>query len=166
MLTAILLIIIVVISRILPHFPNFSPLVAVALFSGVYIRKRYAFLIPLGVYIISDLIVGLHDVVIFTWSSILVIYFIGYFLKRRTFWSVFVWTIFSSILFFIITNLGVWIMGWYPRTFSGLIQCYTFAIPFFRTSLISDLMYVGVLFGVYELILRKFKAVLEKPVLL
>ncbi len=163
---AILLIIIGIISRAIPHLPNFSPLVAIALFSGVYIKERYAFLIPLFVYIISDLIVGFHDIVFFTWSSILLIYFIGYFLKKRTFWTVFVCTVFSSILFFVLTNLGVWIVGWYPPAFNGLVQCYTLAIPFFRTSLISDLIYVGVLFGVYELILRKYNAVLEKPILL
>ncbi|HIE35976.1 MAG TPA: hypothetical protein EYP89_01930, partial [Candidatus Omnitrophica bacterium] len=70
MSVVILLIIIGVFCRLIPHFPNFSPLVAVSLFSGVYFRKKLGWLLPLSIYVLSDIIIGLHDVVLFTWSSI------------------------------------------------------------------------------------------------
>ena len=71
-------------------------------------------------------------------------------------------TFLSSILFFVVTNFGVWIMGWYPRTMEGLITCYILAIPFFRTSLLANLIYVSVLFGAYEFFLRKTKVVVKQ----
>ncbi|MFH1622448.1 MAG: DUF6580 family putative transport protein, partial [Candidatus Omnitrophota bacterium] len=58
---------------------------------------------------------------------------------------------------FIISNFGVWVMGWYPRTLNGLITCYTLAIPFFRTTLASTLIFSFALFGIYELIARRVK---------
>lgn len=152
---AVIFISIGIFSRLIPHMPNFSPLVAVALFSGVYWNKKYGFLLPLGIYVISDMIIGLHDVVIFTWSSILVIYFIGTYVRRRSISSTIIYTLISSVLFFIITNFGVWLAGWYPHTVEGFISCYVMALPFFRTSLLANLLFVGVLFGVYEYFLSK-----------
>lgn len=164
MVIAILLIIITVLSRLLPHIPNFSPLVAVALFSGVYLNKRYSFLIPLVIYIVSDIIIGLHNTVFFTWSTIILIYFLGHYLsKRKTVFNIISYTLLSSIIFFVVTNFGVWLVGWYPRTLEGLIKCFTLAIPFFRTSLLADLTYVGLLFGVYEILVRKSRLPLKQP---
>jgi hypothetical protein len=152
----IIFIVVGIFSRVIPHMPNFSPLVAVALFSGVYWNKKHGFLLPLGIYILSDLIIGLHNTVFFTWSSIVVIYFLGTYLKnKRTVTSTIVYAFISSVIFFIITNFGVWAMGWYPHTLNGFFQCFYLAIPFFRTSLLADLMYVGVLFGVYEYFLSR-----------
>ncbi|UCC94963.1 MAG: hypothetical protein JSW40_09170 [Candidatus Omnitrophota bacterium] len=153
---AIVFIIIGISSRLLPHIPNLSPLVAVALFSGVYWNKKYGYLLPLSIYILSDLIIGLHSTVIFTWSSILLIYLLGTYLrKRKTFANTALYTLSSSLLFFVITNFGVWLMGWYPHTPEGLLQCYMRAIPFFRTSLIGNFIYVGILFGAYEYFLAR-----------
>jgi hypothetical protein len=151
----VIFIIVGVFSRLLPHPPNFSPLVAVALFSGVYWNRKYGYLLPLGTYVISDLIIGLHNTVIFTWSSILLIYFIGTRLKRGNIGSTVIYTLFSSFLFFIITNFGVWLLGWYPHTLRGLIECYILALPFFRTSLLADILFVGILFGTYEYFLSR-----------
>ncbi len=136
--------------------PNFSPLVAIALFSGVYFKKRFSFLIPLLIYIISDIIIGLHATIVFTWSSIVIIYLAGKILARhKTPFTIALYTIFSSVFFFVFTNYGVWLLGWYPHTFSGLLQCYIAALPFFRTSLVANLIYAALLFGLYEYFLRK-----------
>ncbi|OQX86344.1 MAG: hypothetical protein B6D55_06250 [Candidatus Omnitrophica bacterium 4484_70.2] len=140
MLAILFLIIFTIITRIIPHPPNFTPLIAVALFSGVYFKKRFSFLIPLSIYVISDLILGVSDVSLFCWITIVFIYSLGT----------------SSILFFLITNFGVWLMGWYPQNWQGLIQCYIAALPFFRNTLISAILYTAVLFGGYEFLL-KFK---------
>jgi len=159
---AILFIIVGVFSRLLPHVPNFSPLVAVALFSGVYWNRKYGFLLPLGILVISDLLIGIHGTVLFTWSSILLIYFLGTSLKKRkSMVSTFTYTLASSVLFFIITNLGVWLLGWYPQNLAGLASCYIRAIPFFRTSLIGDFIHVAVFFGVYEYLVSRFKLAKE-----
>ncbi|MCF7908043.1 MAG: hypothetical protein K9L86_04130 [Candidatus Omnitrophica bacterium] len=148
---AAIFIIIGIASRLIPHVPNFSPLVAVALFSGVYWKKPYGYLLPLSIYIISDLIIGTHNTMAFTWLSIIMIYGLGTFLaKKRTVVTTGFYAIISSVLFFVVTNLGVWMMGWYPPTLEGLSACFTYAIPFFRTSLAANLVYVVVLFGSYE----------------
>jgi hypothetical protein len=154
MCAVILLVIIGIFCRLIPHFPNFSPLVAVSLFSGVYFRKKFGWLLPLSIYVLSDIIIGLHDIVLFTWSSIVIIYFLGRLIKRSII-STLTYTLLSSILFFLITNFGVWFVGWYPHTWEGLIKCYILALPFFRTSLFANLFFVGVLFGIYECFLSK-----------
>ena len=163
---AIVIIFITLFARLIPHVPNFSPLVAVALFSGVYLKKRYSFLIPLSIIIFSDLIIGFHNTIIFTWGSVLLIYFLGKNLaKRKNLLTTVSYTLISSVLFFIITNFGVWLMGWYPRTAAGLLNCYIMAIPFFRTSLAANLIYVGIMFGIYEYFLLKKPVLLKQPLL-
>lgn len=154
----ILFVIIGIASRLAPHFPNFAPIAAVALFSGTYFRKRYGWLLPLGIYIISDFIVGMHSVVLFTWGSIVLIYFLGKILQtRKTITNTFIFTLISSVLFFVVTNFGVWLMGWYPQNLQGLISCYLAALPFFRMSLVSNFSYVVIFFGAYEYISKRYK---------
>ncbi|MFA7677377.1 MAG: DUF6580 family putative transport protein [Candidatus Omnitrophota bacterium] len=158
----ILFIIIGIFSRVIPHVPNFSPLAAVALFSGLYINKKHGYLIPLAIYIISDAILGFHNTVVFTWLSIAIIYFLGVRLRqRKTAVNTIVYTLFSSILFFVITNFGVWAMGWYPPTVDGLIRCYVLAVPFFRMSLVANFAYVFVFFSSYEYFLSRYKPARE-----
>lgn len=154
---AVLFIVVGLLSRLFPVLPNFSPLVAIALFSGLYLSKKY-WLLPLAIYIVSDLIIGLHSVWFFTWGSVMLIYFLGRRLKKqKTLLNTVFFTLSSSCLFFLITNFGVWLMGWYPRNLTGIISCYLNAIPFFRASLFSDLAYVAVFFGAYEFALKKIK---------
>jgi len=160
----ILLIVITALTRLVPHLPNFAPLVAISLFSGVYLKKKWSFLLPLGLYILTDLILGLHNTVLFTWGSIILIFFLGRILSgSKTPVSTAAYTLLSSFIFFLISNFGVWLMGWYTRTGQGLITCFNMAIPFFRTSLISDLVYVFVLFTIYELALSRGTACASQP---
>ena len=75
--------------------------------------------------------------------------------NRKSLAMIFAGTLSSSVLFFVITNFGVWFSGtMYTKTFEGLATCYVAAIPFFRNTLAGDVFYVAVLFGVYELALR------------
>lgn len=155
---AILFILVGIFSRLLPHLPNFAPLVALALFSGVYFRRKNGWLLPLGIYFVSDLIIGLHSTVFFTWGSIVLIYFLGRRLQsRKTLANTALFTLSASFLFFLITNFGVWLLGWYPRNLAGLASCYLNALPFFRASLLSDFVYVAVFFGAYEYFAKKIK---------
>lgn len=152
------LILLAAFSRLLPHPPNFTPIAALALFSAVYLDKKQAFLIPVVALLLSDYIIGFYSGMIWVYGSFAAIALIGLWLKNhqgllQTIGA----TLAGSVLFFIITNFGVWI-SWtmYPPTLVGLIQCYTAAIPFFRNAVLGDMVYVGVLFGMFEFAKRYF----------
>lgn len=137
-----------------------------ALFGAAYFFKRYlAFVIPLLAMWLSDLV--LNNVVYaqyfdgftffysgfyWTYSAFIVIGFVGLFLLKRTKpQNILLASLSASILFFLISNFGVWASGvMYPRDLGGLIACYTAAIPFFQNTMMGDLVYSGVLFGMFE----------------
>ena len=139
--------------RLLPHPANFAPITAMALFGGVYLNKKIALLIPLLAMFLSDIFLGFHDTMPFVYVSFLLVGLIGLWLKNHQKWNyIFAGTLLSSILFFLITNFGVWSTGtMYPKTFSGLFESYLMGIPFFRPTLLGDLFYTGLFFGSYEL---------------
>jgi hypothetical protein len=152
---ALSLIIIGILLRFAPHSPNFTPVAAIALFAGAYLKKKHALIIPLLLMAFSDLAIGMHDVVLFTWGSFALITVLGFFQqKKTTAASTILLSFISSILFFIVTNFGVWLLGWYPHTTSGLIQSYVMALPFLRDFALSTLIYAAAFFGSYELIAR------------
>lgn len=158
MLLGIILLLVGIILRFLPHVPNVAPVVAIALFGGVYLNKRYAIFMPFILMVISDLFLGMHNVIAFTWGSVLLISLLGIWLKKhKNVFTVAGLSGLSSIIFFVITNFGVWLMGWYPHNLNGLINCYVMAIPFLRYSLLGDLIYVAAFFGSYELIAKKVR---------
>jgi len=145
-------------SRLLPHPANMSPIAAMALAGGVYFERRFALIIPLAALAISDLIIGFDSTSLFVYGSFVLIGLIGLWLKNhKKPVPVFCSAVFGSLLFFVITNFGVWITGggWsYPRTWQGLVECYTLAIPFFRNTVAGDLMYTAGIFGLFELTAR------------
>jgi len=153
--------------RFLPHPPNFVPLTAIALFAGAYITdKRLAFLIPIGAMFISDAIIGFHSTMLFVYASLIAMVGIGMLLQnRKRVLPVAIATLSGAILFFIVTNFGVWTMGtMYPKTIDGLIACYVAAIPFFRNALTGDIVYVTLLFGSYALAHRFLPALRTQKV--
>jgi len=144
------LLIIGIFSRILWHVPNFTPVIALALFGGTYLQKRQAIILPISLMLLSDMIIGFHNIMFFTYSSMLLIALLGIWLKsRKTMPNILGASILSAVVFFIITNFGSWLVM-YPHTVAGLQQCYIAAIPFFRYQLFSALAYGGVFFGLYE----------------
>lgn len=155
---AIALILLGIMMRFIPHVPNFTPVVAIALFSGFYLNKKYAVLVPLSLMIVTDIFLGFHNVMFFTWGSLILIVALGLIQKKRkSVLTIAGSSIASAILFFAITNFGVWLGGWYSYTLKGLVDCYVMAIPFFRTTLFSTLIYSAVLFSAYELIAKLVK---------
>jgi hypothetical protein len=143
--------------RLLPHPPNFVPITAIALFAGAYIQdKRLAFLIPIAAMFASDLIIGFHATMAFVYASLIAMVGIGMLLQNRTrVKPVAFATLSGSILFFAVTNFGVWATGtMYPKTMEGLIACYAAGIPFFRYALMGDFLYVTLLFGGFALAQR------------
>jgi hypothetical protein len=144
--------------RLVPHPPNFTPIGAMALFSGAYLGRRgaVALLAPLGALFLSDLVIGFYRGMPTVYFSVALIVLIGWLaLKRVSALRIGGAAIASSLLFFILTNLGMWLSsGFYPRTLAGLEACYVAAIPFFQNTLAGDLFYSGLLFGGFALLER------------
>ena len=140
--------------RFLPLDNNMAPIAAIALFSGAYLDKKIAPWVPLVIMIIADLVIGMHEVVFFTWGAFVVIGFMGMLLKKkRTPLSIFLLTVGSSLFFFAISNFGVWLV-WYPKTIAGLVNCYLMGLPFLRNTMVGNLVFSAVLFGSYEMAAR------------
>lgn len=166
---AILIILLAAISRLIKHPFNFTPIIAMSLFAGCYMNKKYLVLLPILAMVVSDYFIGFYDwqVMASVYLAIALVFAIGWILKKHKKWqNVALSAIISSLLFFVITNLAVWaFFDWYPHTWQGFVNCFTLAIPFFRNSLIGDVFYVGIFFGLYELILvlaNKKEEVLNK----
>ena len=141
-----------VLFRLLPHLPNFTPITAIALFGGLYFtNKSMAYLVPLSIMVLSDLFLGFHTISIVVYAAFLLVSFIGTRTKKPSVFTI----LLSSISFFIITNFGVWLIG-YPKTWAGLVECYTLAIPFFRNSLLGDFFYSGVMILGFNYIQKKY----------
>jgi hypothetical protein len=148
----ILFIVVAAIMRVLPHIPNVSPITAMALFSGVYFtNKKFAFIVPMLAMLISDLFLGFSTITLFVYLAFLLVSFIGVYSKNISVKTI----LLSSISFFVITNFGVWLIG-YPKTMTGFLECYTLAIPFFRNSLIGDFFYAGVMYYGFEFVSKKY----------
>ena len=150
--------------RLVPHPPNFTPIGAVALFSGAYLGRRWlAFAAPLGALLLSDLILGFYPEAMFVYVSVLAIVLLGRPLARR---RTVLWiggaALTSSLLFFLATNFGVWlVMDYYPKNAAGLVACYVAAIPFFQNTLAGDLFFTALLFGGWALAERAIPGLRE-----
>ena len=147
---AVVLIALSVASRFLSLPPNFSPIMAVALFSGfIFANKKIALLIPIAAMFITDIVIGLHSTMLGVYLSFGLITLLGMRMKDARFKSVLSGSLLGAGLFFALTNFAVWCAGWYGYTFDGLVTCYTMAIPFFRSTIASSVLYSGLLFGCF-----------------
>ncbi len=155
---AIILIGMGILLRFMPHAPNFTPVAAIAIFSGAYLNKKYALFVPLVLMVLSDVVIGMHNVVIFTWGGFFLITFLGLWLKKhKNILGIVSVSCISSLLFYVVSNFGVWLMGWYPHDLKGLINCYVLALPFLRNFTLATVIYAAVFVGAYELIARFIK---------
>ena len=140
--------------RLVPHPPNFSPIDAMALFSGAYLgRRALAFAAPLAALLLSDLVLGFYAGMDFVYASVALVVLIGWALSgRRTPLRVGLAALAGAIAFFAVTNFGMWLFsGFYPLTIAGLEACYVAAIPFFQNTVAGDLFYAIILFGGFAL---------------
>jgi hypothetical protein len=152
--------------RIIPHAPNVAPVAAIAIFAGAYLNKKVVLWVPLAIMIASDLVIGLHGVVVYTWGAFILIGFMGMRLRgKRSATGIFATTVFGALVFFVITNFGVW-LAWYPHTVSGIVSCYVNALPFLRNTMLSNILFSFVLFGAYELARKMVGEAKYKNVLL
>lgn len=153
-LLAVGLVIFGITSRLIPHAPNIAAIGAIMLFGGTYLPKKI-FWLPILALLISDYFIGFYGTDMFyVYGSYLLVGLVGLWLRSHKKPAIVLGSaLSSSLLFFLITNFGVWAPpnNWYTHNLAGLIQSYTMALPFFRNSLIGDLGYTIVLFGGYEL---------------
>lgn len=140
--------------RLIPHPANFTPIGALALFGGAKLNLRQALIFPFLAMIISDIFLGYHSTIFWVYGSFLLITLIGRFIKNKVNFKNFVVASFlSSVLFFVVTNFGVWAStNMYPKTLEGLITCYIMALPFFQGTFLGDLFYNGLFFGAFSLV--------------
>jgi hypothetical protein len=151
--TILTLVLIAGVSRLIPHPWNFTAIGAMALFSGVRMPNRgLAFIAPLLTLLWTDSLLGFHSTGIFVYAAVALITIIGFFIAEKKTQIVGA-SIAGSILFFALTNFGVWLtQSLYPKNIPGLVECFTMAIPFFGNQLVGDLFYTGLMFGIYSLL--------------
>lgn len=148
------LIAVAIFSRLIPHPWNMTAVVAATLFAGARLSKTMAFVISFGSLFLSDLVLGLHSTMFFTYGALALIAILSaQFLKSKkdeilpTLGTAFL----SSAVFFVVSNLGVWLVdGMYPMTAAGLGTCFVMAVPFYKTQIVGDILFSGVLFYTFQ----------------
>jgi hypothetical protein len=146
--------------RLLPHPPNVSPVAAMALFGGVYFAdRRLAFLVPFAALLLSDLLIGLHNTMLYVYAGFALTVLAGFYIRSKlSATRIAAAAVFSSALFFGLTNFGVWLTsGMYPATASGLMQAYVAGIPFLQSSLLGNLAFTALMFGGFALLQQRFR---------
>jgi hypothetical protein len=146
--------------RLIPHWPNFTPIAGIALFGGTYLgRKHLAFIIPFAAMLLSDFILGFHQTMLAVYTSFALIVGIGFLIRNRIgIISVLSASIVSSMIFFLVTNFASWQSGMmpYPMNFSGLLEAYVAGLPFLNNAVLGDLFYNSVFFGGFYLACLRF----------
>ncbi|MGH7238642.1 MAG: DUF6580 family putative transport protein [Candidatus Saccharimonadales bacterium] len=153
---ALILVALVVFSRLLPHPANFAPVAAVAIFSGAYFSRKLALVVPIVAMFLSDFLMGSYDMIFIVGGCYAAIGLASsYWLKRPNLLRGGALTLAGSAFFFLVTNFAVWIWsGMYEHTWTGLILCYEMGLPFFRGTVLGDIIYTLVLFGAMVLAMR------------
>ena len=151
--------------RLLPHPANFAPVAAIAIFGGSVLPRKVAVWVPLAAMIISDTIIGFYSMMPVTWACYMLIALASsIWLRKPNLLRGVVLTISSSLFFFVATNFMVWLTsGIYARTWNGFVGCYVMALPFFRNTAASDILYTAVLFSLFALATRAARVWLFKP---
>ena len=158
--------------RLIPHWPNFTPIAAMALFGGAYFGRKYlAFAVPMIAMLISDMLIGFHDGMIAVYIAFAITVSIGLFLRKKMNTATIIGaSLTSSVLFFLITNFAAWLTSpqLYPANFAGLMQCYTaglvffndgsYGLSFFMNEVMGGLFYNTMFFGAYYLAKSRFPA--------
>ena len=144
------LILILALAKLIPHPPNFTPIIAVAIMSGYFFRNIYlSFAILLISMLLADVFIGFYNNMLFVYLSLFLIAFVFFKISKKiNFKNLFVYSFIGSLIFFIISNFGVWALGSpgaydvaYGKNLNGLVECYILAIPFFGNTFLSTLIF-------------------------
>ena len=145
------MIIVAAVASLIPHSPNFTPLAAIALFAGAQLQRRTAFALAIGALLVRDLVLGMHVLMPAVYACYAFNVFLGSYLKEEQSPARIVGaSIIGSVIFFIVTNFGSWAaFDTFPKTADGLLACYVAGIPYFRNTVVSDLIYSLAMFGLF-----------------
>jgi len=146
-------------SRLVPHGWNFTAMGAVTIVSGLLIKNRtLSITAPLLALLISDVVIGFHSTMIYVYGAYALIVGLGLlFSQDRKFKNIILTSVAASLLFFIISNFGVWAQGvMYPLNISGLMQCFMMGVPFYKNQFLSDLIFTPLLFFSLVKLLNSF----------
>lgn len=163
---AVLLVVAAAASRVIMYPHNFSPMVGMAIFAGAtFTDKRFAFALPIFAMLLSDIMFEVFNIApgFWGWGQLVgygifaLITVMAFTMKKVSVVKVIGYSLVSSVIFFMLSNLSFFLIDnqvyhTYPQNLNGFVDCYVKAFPFFRTSLVADLVYSGVLFGTYYLI--------------
>ena len=153
------IVLIILFSRLIPHPPNFTPIISIAILSPLFFNKNIISLsvLILGMFV-TDIFLGIYSNMIFIYLTIvLIFYFSKYFFRLDSFKKIILCSFFSSTIFFIVTNFAVWsFSGLYSKNLEGLIACYLLAIPFFHNTLISTMLFSSITYFVFLKLKGKF----------
>ena len=161
------LILILAFARLIPHPPNFTPIIAVAIISGYFFKNINLSLLTLLIaMLISDLFIGFYENVIFVYASLLLITFVFHKISNKiNFKNLFIYGFAGSLIFFVVSNFGVWALGSpgvfnipYDKTLNGLIECYILAIPFFGNTFLSTLIFAYSAIFIYKSLPTRFSS--------
>ena len=141
-------------SRFIPHPPNFTSLLALSFYVPALLGLRYLPILIIS-FAITDFFIGFHNTMIFTWGSVILIALISNYFKISIFRRIF-GSLLGALIFFVVTNFGVWSLGSYGYSVEGLINCYFLAIPFFAYSVISTFMFSVIIETLYKFKFLKF----------
>ena len=153
------LILILAFARLIPHPPNFTPIIAVAIVSGYFFKNINLSLLTLLIaMLVSDLFIGFYENVIFVYASLLFITFVFYKISNKiNFKNLFIYSFAGSLIFFMVSNFGVWALGSpgvyviaYEKNLNGLVECYILAIPFFGDAFLSAVIFAYPAIFVYK----------------
>ena len=138
------LVLILAFSRLIPHPPNFTPVIAVAIMSGYLFKNMsMSFVVLLAAMLLADVFFGFYEHMLFVYLSLALITFLFFKISSKiNLKNLFIFSFLGSCIFFVISNLGVWAMGnLYEKSFNGLLECYFMAIPFFKNTILSTLIF-------------------------
>ena len=153
----ICLIIVLSFSRLIPHPWNFTPVLAMGIFSGFYFKNFIlsSFIVVFSMFV-GDLFLGFHSTMFFTYTSLIIAVVLGLLIKKFKFTEILFYGLASSVCFFLVTNFGAWLtLEMYEKSFAGLLQSYILAIPFFHNTLISTFLYLILLKVLFNLFVKK-----------
>ena len=128
------------ISRFIPHPPNFTSLQSLSFYLPVIFGVAYLPVILIS-FIITDIFIGFHQTLFFTWGSIVIIGLFSRFFVSKIYKYRILGALGGALIFYLITNFGVWLTGSYGYTFSGIFNCYILAIPLFGNTIVSTLIF-------------------------
>ncbi len=142
-------------TRFIPHPPNFTSLIALSFYVPAIFGLRFLPLVLIS-YVLTDLFIGFHNTIFFTWGSVIAIGFLSKYLNSSIILRIF-GAMGGATLFFIITNYGVWLNGMYDQSLKGLMESYLMGLPFYGYNIVSTIIFSCIIELIYYLAKLKLK---------